>query len=104
VLVSIGQTRLASNLASEIGEQWVLVTPDIEGDALTGWAVTNADLIETLEELKSESSAIDGAIDAFERSPEASWHIRFTHLGDPVNITAPPADQLLGPSRQRCSG
>ncbi len=103
VLVSIGLTQLASNLANEIGDQWVPVTPDIEREALTGWAVTNADLITSLKKLGAESGALDGAIDAFERSPDASWHIRFTHLGDPVTIKTPAADQLLGASRQRCS-
>lgn len=100
VMGAVGLTKAARTYAGRLRHSRVEVSLLVEGGALGGWAVTDSDLAQALTAAELDDPAITDALDLLDGT---TWRIRFSHVGEPVTLTEPAPDRLLGPGHQRCT-
>ncbi len=101
VLRSIGFDSGATELAPAVDRVRVFVSLETNDGMIQGWSVSRSSLNQALEEADfSSRTAPILSEDLDSAAGDGTWEVHFTHIGDPVDVQAPPA---LDPTDPRCA-
>lgn len=97
VLGAIGFQKIANTNRPAVRGVRVPVTLRLERGEVAGATVYPADLLGALAEIDpaARSTAVQLLANLVDELTPTAWQIRYAQLGDPIDLSAPPADQLI---------
>lgn len=103
VLGAIGFQKLANTAAADLQRVRVDATVRLTDGVLEGWEVTEPAITASLDQMPGGPSSVE-AKRAFLALSGARWEVSVAGLGDPVELSTPPADRVLGNDGESCAG